>query len=166
VLNRHLIAPALLAGPTPVAVQAPEGAPDLDADGLRALANDLSHMVPHLDLVQAVAYRLRRNYGYLLMVVLCAWILKLEMHPTSAASLAELIRRAAIGPLPGAAVAGAALLLSLAFCALAVTGPSEQMRDWTELPSPIVRLRSLRVPGRGRDAPPEPGTSAAHPAGG
>jgi hypothetical protein len=103
-------------------------------------------------LLQAVAYRLRRNYGYLLLVVLGAWVMKLEMHPAPATSFGELIGRAAIGPLHGAVVAGAVALLGLGSIALAVTGPSEQMRDWTELPSPIVRLRSLHIPGLGKPA--------------
>ena len=87
--------------------------------------------------------------------------MKLEMHPVSATSFSELIARAAIGPIDGTFVAGGVALLTLASMAIAVTGPSEQMRDWTEPPSPIVRLRSLRVPGWGKADSSEPRTKGA-----
>jgi uncharacterized membrane protein len=148
VLNRHLIAPALLGDQEAPKV---EGAPDVDAEGLRALANDLSNMVPHIGLLSAMAYRVRRNYGYLLLVAIGAWLLKLEMHPAPAASFSELLRRAEIGPIGGWVVWGGVAALALSSTALALSGPSERMKEWTEIPSPIVRLRSYRI-GRARSS--------------
>jgi uncharacterized membrane protein len=161
ILNRHLIAPALL-GERELETEDDTSAAE-DAEGLRALANDLSHMVPHLGLVPALSYRVRRNYGYLFAVVLGAWVLKLEMHPAPAASVAEFIRRAAIGPLAGELVLGVVGLLTLVLAGLGLSGPSEQMRHWTALPSPIVRMRGSRGTSRADVKAAEHASRVVHP---
>jgi uncharacterized membrane protein len=119
-LNRAFIVPAL-----------DEVEPD-DAGRaqLQALARDMGRTVPHLSLLHAVGYRVRRNYGYLIGVTLLAWVMKLETQPYAARSAAELIRRAAIAFVPGP------LVLALVFGgigALLLTGaaaPTHEMVDW------------------------------------
>jgi len=146
-MDRYLIVPALVGEPPP-AGDDPEAARALQAEGLRRLAVDLSNSVPPLRFMEALSYRIRRNYGYLVLVVIGAWLLKLEVHPTPALTLEAFVRRAAVGPIAGEFVLFAVALYALAIVTLALAGPSEQMRDWRELPSPLGRMRGL-----GRSAP-------------
>lgn len=128
-LNRYLVAPALTGGE---GVDAAE-----QRAGLARVAEDLGHMVPRLDLAQAVGFRIRRNYAYLFAVGILAWLLKLEVHPAPAESIAEIVRRAAVGVISGSTVfAGLGALLA-AMLALALRAPSEQMMSWAEAPSPL-----------------------------
>lgn len=119
-LNRSFIVPAL-----------DEVEPD-DAGRaqLQALARDMGRTVPHLSLLHALGYRVRRNYGYLVGVTLLAWVMKLETQPLAAGSAGELIARARIAFLPGWVVlllvfAAAAVLLLTGFAA-----PTHDMVDW------------------------------------
>ena len=133
-LNQHYVAPVLQG-----AAEMPEGT----REALAGVAGDLGRTVPHLTLVEAAGYRIRRNYGYLFMVTLVAWLLRLLTQPETAASLAQLAERARIGFVPGglvlALVAGAAVGGSV----LALRAPSEQMLDWTPLPAPLARWPRL-----------------------
>ena len=144
-LNRFLIAP-VLAGE-------PEAAAAAVRQGLATLAADLGRTIPSMRHLDAVGYRIRRNYGYIFALVLCAWLLKLDMHPTPAVTLDEFTARAAVGTLPGTMVF---LLvgIAVALCVLlGVRAPSEAMVDWTVTASPLDRLvtQSRRwVPGAER----------------
>ncbi len=57
--------------------------------------------------LEAVGRRLRNNYLAIFFILFGGVLLKLQLHPTEAESLAELIDRAAIGPAPGSVVLGA-----------------------------------------------------------
>lgn len=147
-LNRCLIVPVLTGRP--------EAHPELTGtairEGLEGVAEDLGRTVPHLSLAQAVGYRIRRNYGYIFALVLLAWTLKLELHPSPTASAAELVRRAAVGVLPGPVVLGLLALFLLGCVVLAVRAPGEQMIRWSEVPSPLSRFvrRSRAMVGEPR----------------
>ncbi|HEX2190932.1 MAG TPA: DUF2270 domain-containing protein [Longimicrobiaceae bacterium] len=150
-LNRYLVVPVLTDGAS--------SSPEEQRDALARVAEDLGRMVPHLRLAQAMGYRIRRNYAHLFAVGLVAWVLKLEVHPAAAESVGELVRRAAVGVVPGPAVM--ALLGAVGVCVLvlALRAPSEQMVDWTDPPAPLDRWisRSLawgRGIGRGRGGGP------------
>ena len=105
-LEEHLIAKAI----TPNA----SDADDVALSELHeALAPHLGQTVPTMSLRKAMSRRLRRVYVYLFLAQVFAWVLKLTIHPTSAASAQEWIERAAIGPIPGAfvlAIVGGTLL--------------------------------------------------------
>jgi uncharacterized membrane protein len=132
VLNRYMIAPVLTGG---------EGVDeDAQRKGLAAVADDLGRMLPYLPLKHAMGYRLRRNYIHLFAVGIVAWLLKLEVHPTPAETFAELLERASVGVLPGGFVAAGVALASFLLIALAIRAPSEQMLNWTEVPSPLTRF--------------------------
>jgi uncharacterized membrane protein len=154
-LNRHLIAPALGA----------RNEVDAEASArLADLAEDLGRTVPHLSLLEALGYRLRRNYGYLVGLTLIAWTLKLEAHPAPTLSAAVLLERARVGALAGewiAACVGAALVFAVV---LAVRAPSEQMLGWAELPSPYRRWNRGRGPGGDPPVagPPASGVAVPH----
>lgn len=65
------------------------------------LARDYREPEHHISFARAIGRRLRRNYGWILGIQVLAYYSKLAIHPTPVASFAELVDRAAIGPLPG-----------------------------------------------------------------
>lgn len=129
-LNQHLVVPSLTGDGT---------IGEESSMRLSELAVDLGRTVPHLSTFDAVGYRLRRNYGYLLGVTLLAWTLKLETHPSPTPSPSILIERARVGALPGAVVVAVVGLLVLGGMVLILRAPSEQMMNWTAVPSPYRR---------------------------
>jgi uncharacterized membrane protein len=136
-MNRYLIAPAL------------EGSDTLSESGFESVLKDLSRTVPHLNLWGAVGYRLRRNYGYLIGVVLFSWLLKLQVHPTPADSFfTEALARAEVGLVGPELILGAVGLFVAAAFVLGLRAPSERMMDWAEVGSPWGRLADW---GLGRD---------------
>jgi uncharacterized membrane protein len=56
-------------------------------------------------LLEAMGFRLRRNYVFIYLILLGSWFVKLAIHPVFAASWGELWSRMAVGPLPSWAVA-------------------------------------------------------------
>lgn len=100
ILERGLIAPAALGGEAGLA--SPTSAASLETE----LAPHLGSTVPTMSLLTAAARRLRRVYVYLFAAQALAWLVKLSTHPTPIDHTSELVSRAAVGPLPGAAVLG------------------------------------------------------------
>ncbi|MGH7476983.1 MAG: DUF2270 domain-containing protein [Longimicrobiales bacterium] len=148
-LNHYLVAPALLASDPA----------DAGATHLAQVASDLGRTVPHLRLLDAIGYRIRRNYIYLFLVTLAAWLLRLETHPYTATSFAELVGRANIGGAPGMLVLGFGGAFALTALLLALRAPSEQMLNWTEVPAPLARW--TRLPWRSKPGDPPAGGSDA-----
>lgn len=70
---------------------------------------------------EAVLCRLRINYLWLFGIILVTWLVKLSVHPFDAVSVAEVYRRAAIGPIPPYAVLGIVFGLYLWLLYLAVS---------------------------------------------
>ncbi len=103
-LERGLIQPALGSG----------GA--VDEELATRLEHHLGRTVPTMPLRKAAARRLRRIYLYLFGVQTFAWGLKLASQPGEAGSIAEVIERAAAGPLSGPGFVG----LTFALLALAL----------------------------------------------
>lgn len=131
-LNRYVVAPNLSAeaGPSQEVIE----------EKLGELAHDLGRIRPHLHFIDAVGYRMRRNYGYIFLFSIGSWVLKLILHPQDVTSTAELLERARIGALPGAMVIVLVGLASLIILFLALRAPSEQMVSWRQVPSPLKRL--------------------------
>ncbi|OAF09357.1 DUF2270 domain-containing protein [Bradyrhizobium neotropicale] len=65
------------------------------------LARDYTAPRHHISFVRAAGRRLRRNYAGILVIQAVAYYGKIAIHPTPAASLAEFVNRAAVGPLSG-----------------------------------------------------------------
>ncbi len=151
-LNQYLVAPVL----------SPKDAPDAQRieDALARVAADLGRTVPHLSLMDAVGYRIRRNYGYLFGVGIVAWLAKLDAQPVAVRSAGELVGRAAIGPMPGIIVMGLLAAAAVLFLVLGLRAPSEQMLNWTTVPSPadwLVSRAGRWIPGaRSREGSQEP----------
>jgi uncharacterized membrane protein len=65
------------------------------------LAHDYTAPRHHISFLRAAGRRLRRNYVWILVVQAVAYYGKIAIHPTPAATLAEFVDRAAVGPIPG-----------------------------------------------------------------
>jgi len=130
-LNHYLIAPTLVGRDTPSAEEIERH--------YASIAADLGRTVPHLPIMHAVGYRIRRNYVYLFAIAILAWLLKLEVHPHPAATFAEFVGRAGVGFVTGPFVfAGIVGFVAIA-ALLAIRAPSEGMIGWSEVPSPLGR---------------------------
>jgi uncharacterized membrane protein len=100
-LEEGLIRPALWGE----GVSAPPCAGGYDEDSFRReLDEHLGRTVPAMRLRRAVARRLRRVYLYLIAIEVLAWVVKLASHPTAASDPAQIVERAAVGPVPGLVV--------------------------------------------------------------
>lgn len=129
VLHHYLIAPAL---------QGEEGADrEVIQAGLAKLAEDLGSTIPRISVFQAAGYRIRRNYGPLITIVLLAWLLKLWLFPEPAGSFALMVERATVGIVPGFWVMVGTLLFFIGCVIAAVTAPSEHVVGWAEKSAPV-----------------------------
>lgn len=134
-LHHYMIVPALRGGDDPPA--------DVIQQKWDALANDLGRTVPRIGILGSLGYRVRRNYGPLITLVLLVWGLKLYIHPQQATSFSEVVARARVGVLPGEVVLIGLGALLICLVVLALRAPTEQMKDWVTLPSPIGRITRL-----------------------
>lgn len=75
------------------------------------LYQDYRHPRLHITYLDALGRRLRKNYSWIFIIQVSAYVGKLLIHPTPIGSLHELWARATIGPVPGQFV----LLAGLAF---------------------------------------------------
>ena len=93
---------------------------------------------------EAMGRRFKRNYVWLITLLLISWWAKLAIHPTPATDWATVVERAAFGPIPGAWVITAVGVVYGALAALAITASLPQA--WREaLPRPLRWLgRQLR----------------------
>jgi uncharacterized membrane protein len=130
VLNRYLVAP-MLGGST-------EDAEKSQA-ALAELARDLGRTVPHERLLGAMGYRIRRNYGYLFLVTLVAWLLRLDLLAGPGASLSEILAEGRISGVPGVVVVSLVLLAAAVGSIMALLATSERMVDWVMMPPPLHR---------------------------
>lgn len=78
------------------------------ADWRVRVASDLDQPKFKTTLFQAIGLRLQRNYLWIFLIILVAWVLKVFAHPTPAATFADVYQRMAVGPVPSGVV--------LAFC--------------------------------------------------
>jgi uncharacterized membrane protein len=84
------------------------------------LSRDLRQPRFHVSYLCALGRRLRKNYVFLLAVMAVAYLGKLAIHPVPAASIGDVVERAAIGPVPGSAVLVVGALFHAAWIAIAV----------------------------------------------
>src|SRR3954451_670270 len=55
----------------------------------------------HITYLEAIGRRIRRNYGWIFVIQVVAYIGKLMIHPMPIPSMSEIFVRATIGPVPG-----------------------------------------------------------------
>jgi len=69
-------------------------------DWRRNVAVDLDQPKFKTTYFQAIGFRLYRNYLWIFLIVMLAWVVKLFIHPAHAGSLGEIFGRMAVGVIP------------------------------------------------------------------
>jgi uncharacterized membrane protein len=91
----------------------------------------------HITYLEAIGRRIRRNYGWIFVIQVVAYIGKLMIHPMPITSLEEIFIRATIGPVPGQIVLLAGLVFHSTWIAIAVhTSRSRRGADRVRPPRP------------------------------
>ncbi|WP_226621262.1 DUF2270 domain-containing protein [Alloyangia pacifica] len=90
------------------------------SDWARELRDDYARPEFGISYLHAMGRRIRRSYFWIMLIQLLAFIGKITVHPTPVQSLDEALQRAAVGAIPGEAMAIGGLLYSGLFAALAV----------------------------------------------
>lgn len=85
-----------------------------------ALRSSYIHPAWTISPVAAVSHRLRRNYLWIISLVIASWFIKLRIH-----GVPELLDAAAIGFVSGGLVLALVTLLVLSLAALALAAPTE-----------------------------------------
>jgi len=89
----------------------------------KEVCRDLNAPTYKSKLLPTIGFRLRRNYIFIYSILLGAWLLKLEMHPTLASSFTVFFDRMQVGRLmPPEAVATAGVLFWTALLAMLWSG--------------------------------------------
>jgi uncharacterized membrane protein len=114
-----------------------------DPDAMRELAAELERPVLRLSHWSALATRMNRAYGPILLVLLASWFMKVAAHPHAVGSVSELADRAHVSFVPGWVVLtglAAFTLVSVALFASSFIGraPLGELR-----PAPHSRRRAL-----------------------
>ena len=78
------------------------------ADWAESLAENLFHPSFPISIWEAFGRRLRRNYYWIYIVLAAAWLVRIGLVPTQAASWEEFFRRGSIGSLSGETILAAA----------------------------------------------------------
>jgi len=108
------------------------------------LAQSLLHPTFPITWWEAVGRRFRRNYVWLITLLLVSWAAKLALHPQPAADLAAVLDRAALGRISGPWVIGAFALLYVGLIALALAAALARARLKTPVGAPQWLRESLR----------------------
>ncbi len=123
------------------------------------LADSLRHPEHTISRWEALGRRFRRNYIWVFLILGLSWCLKILMHPANTWDWAELVQRAAIGPIPGPLVVGAGVAF---YAGLALLGAltATLQESTSEVLAPPGRLLDRLLPGRHRPQPGETGAPA------
>lgn len=90
----------------------------VDPDAMRELALELERPQIRLSLFSAVATRMNRAYGPVLLVLLAAWFMKVATHPRPTQDVYEVLQRAHVGLVPGSLVVAVVAMFTLAAATL------------------------------------------------
>jgi uncharacterized membrane protein len=104
------------------------------ADWGSNLAQSLTQPAFPVPLWQAVGRRFRRNYMWLMALLIMSWVIKLTVHPTRTVSLGTVIDRAAVGPVAGPIVVSVVAVIYGTLAVFAVAANLAQTwKGWPEL---------------------------------
>lgn len=129
-------------------------------DFYSAMASEYARPRLRLSALDSLVFRMRRTYAPIILLLLGAWVVKLDIHPVPAADLAELIARGRIGFVPGVVLwTGWAISVSVFFWLLVLGSraplPATELRaptrGWTK--SLSEPLRRVGTPGRYKGIP-------------
>ena len=107
-----------------------DGQPSTAPDWRGTLAADYARPHHHVSFVAALGRRIRRNYLWIVGIQGLAFVGKLLVHPTPAQSLADVLRRADVGPVPGAVVLGIGATYLVALAGIALWSSAADSRKW------------------------------------
>lgn len=110
------------------------------SDFYAAFAGEMVGPRLRIGMFESLAFRMKRTYWPIIGVLLAAWVVKVDIHPVPAASVAEFVFRARLGPLPGPLMIAcwfAAVVLYVAILVAAYRFPLPP----TELRAPGKRRR-------------------------
>jgi uncharacterized membrane protein len=91
-----------------------------DNEWTTLLAKDLRYPRYHIRYSRAVGRRLQRTYAWIFLIQAIAYCGKIAIHPSAVHSVAQVLERAAIGPLPGQAVVLMGVLFHASWIAFAL----------------------------------------------
>ena len=109
-IETHFYAPMLRHGNLPA-----------DDGWQETLACDYLEPHYHISFVRAVGRRLRRNYVWILLIQTIAYSAKITIHPAPVPNLAEIVDRAAVGPVPGEVMLVCGLLYNATWITIALS---------------------------------------------
>jgi len=110
-LNENFFPSIILPGTTP-----------LHADWREQLSSELKNSSFKISFMEAFGRRLRRNYGWIFMVLASCWLAKVVIHPTPMENLSEIFQRATIFDLVhGSFVLGIGVLFNSVLIIIAFT---------------------------------------------
>jgi uncharacterized membrane protein len=118
------------------------------ADWAAHLAESLTQPTFPIARWEAVGRRFRRNYVWLVSLLLLSWGIKLTLHPTQELNWFGVIERAAVGPIPGRYIVASTGVVYGALVLLAVLAPPASVSR-TALPGPLQRLKARLRRGMG-----------------
>jgi uncharacterized membrane protein len=121
-------------------------------DWAESLAENLLHPQHPISLWEALGRRLRRNYIWIYLIVDLAWLSKVWLHPSPAASWQDLLSRAAIGTVPGRVVLGVGLIFTAILVLLSLLTVGLQQASGEVLP----RYEIFHLPGLTEQEPGAP----------
>jgi uncharacterized membrane protein len=112
-------------------------------DWAESLAENL--LQPHysISLLEALGRRYRRNYVWIYLLLVLAWVASLWLLPLPASTLQEVVFRAAIGSLPGQVVAGLFIGYVLFWMILGVTTVGLQEASGEVLPRYSIGMENV-----------------------
>lgn len=140
------------------AMLVPPFAPHAEWD--ETLAESLLQPEFPISRLEAVGRRLRNNYLAIFAILAGGVLLKLYLHPTEALTLAQIVERAHLGPIPGGAIL--AIIGGFLFLLLLITLVAHGLHDASGEVLPKYDVEDFLGdlwPGRNGDQPPDPASA-------
>ena len=103
-------------------------------DWAESLAENLLHPQFPISLWEALGRRFRRNYLWIYVILGLAWLFKVWLHPTTAASWSQFLNRASIGTVPGGLVLAIGLVFNILLLLIGVLTVGLQQATGEVLP--------------------------------
>ncbi|HEX8285256.1 MAG TPA: DUF2270 domain-containing protein [Pyrinomonadaceae bacterium] len=140
----------------------PDSAAGGDDTWIQMLVADLQAPRFNISEAEALGRRLRRNYFWIFMLLAACWNLKVYMHPYTSINLADFVRKADIGLVPGEIVIMMGIVFNVILSAFALftmrlrqaTGevltepdfhPFQRVGEWTRAAATTTKRRAATV---------------------